>query len=123
MEVSANFARGEWDVTFYDDNTVHWRQADGTVIKSKVSGADVKAAEQGAVAISGTVVTGSTSGTKFTGLFKIDTQGDDGIVFLLTWGQGKAVANFDEAMSASMFVMSGCNPDNKLCDFSSAVVA
>jgi len=123
VEVSANFARGEWDVTFYDDNTVHWRQADGTVIKSKVSGADVKAAEQGAVAISGTVVTGSTSGTKFTGLFKIDTQGDDGIVFLLTWGQGKAVANFDEAMSASMFVMSGCNPDNKLCDFSSAVVA
>jgi hypothetical protein len=119
IEVSANFGRGEWDVTFYDDNTVHWRQPDGTVMKSSVKGANVKAAEQGAVEITGV----DGKGNKFTGLFQIDTQGDDGIVFLLTWGQGASVDNFDQAMSSMMFVMSGCNPDNKLCDFSSAVVA
>merc|ERR1711871_246540 len=99
----------------YDDNTVHWRQADGTIIKSQVKGANVKAAEQNAVEITGTIISGSSSGKKFEGLFEIDTQGDDGIVFILTWGQGDAVDNFDEAMSASMFVMSGCNPENKLC--------
>lgn len=123
IEVSKNFTRGEWDVTFYDDNTLHWRQPDGVVVKSKVSGADTKAAEAGTVAISGEYVTGASAGTKFDGLFRIDTQGDDGIVYLLTWGQGAGVTTFDGAMTASMFVMTSCNPGSKQCDYARAVVA
>ena len=30
--MSSNFSRGEWDVTFYSDNTMHWRHRETDIV-------------------------------------------------------------------------------------------
>ena len=122
IEISKAFTVGEYDFTFYSDSTLHIRMPDGTVGVSNVTGVNTTETDVG-MSIAGTVVSGPGAGSKFNGLFKIDTNGNDGIANMLFWGQAAGpVATFDDAMAGKEFVMLGCKKEDEECDFSAATV-
>lgn len=131
VQVSAGFERGEFDFTFYDDATVHWRAPGGATFVAQFDGLNLTKAQDGTVTISGNLTkSGDASklpvGTTVDAAFRIDAAGNDGIAQFLFWGQstdGTPVKTFDDAMLASAFVLVGCKASATNCDFSSAVVA
>jgi hypothetical protein len=124
IAINAKFSRGEYDFTFYDDNTMHWKAPDGTVsVASLTAGSEV--VEKDATAVDGTITKstdGSLVGKKIYAIFKRDEQGNDDIGKYIFHGFDFApVSTFDAAMSKTEWVMLGCK-SGELCDFSSVAV-
>jgi len=129
VQVSHGFTTGEFDFTFYDDSTVHWRTPDKQVFVAKFEGLNLTKAQDGTIAISGAVTASDDTaalpvGTAVYVAFKIDGSGNDDIAQLLFWGLSTKgpVASLDDAMLESEFVMVGCGESTTTCDFSSASV-
>jgi hypothetical protein len=125
VAINSGFLRGEFDFTFYDDNTVHWRDTSGRVTVAALhSGAE--AVESGAVAVDGTVTKSGDSilpvGKKFYSIMKRDENGDDGIGKFIFHGFDTApVASFADAMGKTEWIMVGCKTKEN-CDFSKVEV-
>jgi len=124
VAINAGFTRGEYDFTFYDDNTLHWRDAAGKVTVVALKGSE-EPVEVGAVSVEGTVTKSndpSIKGKKVYALFKHDDQGDDKIAKNLFFGLGFApVKSFGVAQANLDFVQVGCK-DSTECNFDSVVV-
>jgi len=124
ISISAKFTRGEYDMTFYDDATMHVKGPDGkTMVLSLAS--SQQAVEKGAMSVEGTVTKSEDSsmmGKKFYMILKTDEQGNDGIAKFMFQGRDSApVADFGSAMSKSEWIMVGCK-EGEPCDFSSVAV-
>eukprot|EP00658_Telonema_sp_P-2_P012876 TRINITY_DN148_c0_g1_i3.p2 TRINITY_DN148_c0_g1~~TRINITY_DN148_c0_g1_i3.p2 ORF type:complete len:304 (-),score=93.87 TRINITY_DN148_c0_g1_i3:294-1205(-) len=123
VAINSKFVRGEYDFTFYDNNTLHWRAPDGKVSVASLKGS-VEPVEDGAISVEGTVIKSDDAtivGKKVYSLFKRDDQGNDSIVKNIFMGFSFApVASFDAAMSALEWVHLGCK--NAECNFDSAIV-
>eukprot|EP00939_MAST-03C_sp_MAST-3C-sp1_P000874 g874.t1 len=130
VEVSHGFARGEFDFTFYDDATVHWRDASGKTYVAQFDGLNLTKAQDGTVTVGGNVTKSDDSsklpvGTVVDAAFRMDVAGNDGVAQFLFWGQstdGAPVQTFDDAMLKSAFVLVACKEGQANCDFSSATV-
>jgi hypothetical protein len=124
VAINSKFTRGEYDFTFYDDNTVHWRDPDGVVtVAALTSGSEV--VEKDAVPVDGTITKSgdpTVVGKRFYAILKRDAQGNDNIGKFIFQGFDFApVATFDAAMTKTEFVMVGCKPKEE-CDFSKVEV-
>ena len=123
VAISAGFDRGEYDFTFYDDSTMHWRAPDGKVSVAKLVGGS-EVVESGAIAVDGTITKSddpSTVGKKFFAIWKKDTQGNDGVgKFIFHGFDFSPVPSFAAAMSKTEWIMIGCKDSE--CDFSPAAV-
>lgn len=120
IQVSTGFKRGEWDFTFYTNDTLHWRSADGKTYQAKVYGFNATENVDKTMQITGEVV---STKEKFFGLYKVDDQGDDKLIDMLFWGQGpKSLSSFDEAMDASLVLLNSCRKGMSACDFSPSIV-
>merc|ERR1711907_580764 len=123
VSINAKFMRGEYDFTFYDDNTMHWRTPEGKTAVAKLS-AGTESVESDAVAIDGTVTKaddGSIVGKKIFAIFKRDEQGNDGIAKMLFNGFDFApVSTYEQAMDKTEWVMLGCKKGE--CDFGKVMV-
>jgi hypothetical protein len=126
VNIAAKFKRGEYDFTFYDDNTLHWRDPSGLVtVASLKSGAE--AVEKDAFAVDGTVTKSGDPqnfpvGTKVYSIMKRDEQGNDGIgKFIFHGFDLSPVASFADAMSKTEWIMVGCKTGEN-CDFSKVQV-
>jgi len=124
VAVSAGFKRGEYDFTFYDDNTLHIRDVDGKVTVAAMKGSS-QPVEGDATSVEGTVTKSedpTIMGKKIYALFKHDDQGNDSIAKNLFFGMGfTPVKSFDAAMASLNFVFLGCK-DPAQCNFDSVVV-
>jgi hypothetical protein len=127
VAINKGFMRGEYDFTFYDDNTLHWRTPDGkTAVAALTSGSEV--VEKDAVAVDGTITKSSDPsimGKKIYAIFKQDSNGNDNIGKFLFHGFDFApdVPSFDAAMTKTEWIMLGCKDGAATCDFSSRKVA
>jgi len=125
VAINSNFMRGEYDFTFYDDNTMHWRSPDGKVAVAKLTAGD-EAVEKDAVAVDGEVTAADDKtiiGKKVYLIMKRDDQGNDDIgKFIFNGFDFAPVLNFDDAMAKTEWVMLGCKKEDKLCDFTSVEV-
>jgi hypothetical protein len=125
ISISDKFLRGEYDFTFYDDATMHWKAPDGTVSVAQLAGSQKHVAD-GVQAVEGKVIKSSDSsvvGTKVYAIMKRDEQGNDGIAKFMFMGMDKApLTDLGAAMSKQEWVMTACK-EAKPCDFSKATVA
>jgi len=123
VAIHSGFQRGEYDFTFYDDSTMHWRAPDGKVSVGKLVGGS-ESVEAGAVAIDGTITKSddpTTVGKKFYAIWKRDTEGNDGVgKFIFHGFSFSPVATFGDAMSKTEWIMIGCKDVE--CDFSKVAV-
>jgi len=129
VQVSMGYEEGEFDITFYDDATVHWRTPNGEVIVAKFEGLNLTKGEDGTMPISGIITASADSkalpvGTAVYAAYKVDAAGNDGIAQLLFWAFSSKgpIASLDEGMLEAEFVLVGCDVSMTDCDFSSAVV-
>jgi len=124
IAINADFTRGEYDFTFYDDNTMHWRDPDGKVVVAALS-AGSESVEPDATAIDGTITKADDSklvGKKIYAIFKRDEQGNDGIgKYIFNGFDYSPVSTFDDAMGKTEWVMLGCKPNDR-CNFSKVAV-
>jgi len=124
VAINVAFPRGEYDFTFYDDDTMHWRTPDGKVSVAKLTGGS-ESVESDAIAVDGTITKSddpSKVGKKFFGLQKKDDQGNDNIGKFIFHGLDfSPVSTFDAAMSKTEWVMVGCKAQGE-CDFTKAQV-
>lgn len=124
VSINAKFVRGEYDFTFYDDNTMHWRDPEGQVsVAALTGGAEV--VEPGAMAIDGTVTKSDDKtmvGKKIYAIWKKDAQGNDDVAKFLFHGFDFApVPTFAAGMSKTEWIMVACK-DDPACDFKKAQV-
>ena len=129
VEISTSFLRGEWDFTFYDDSTVHFRDSDGKVFVGQFSGLNLTKSEDGSFQIVGNVTSSEDTsvlplGATLNAIFLLDTAGDDGVASMLWWGQDTdgALDSLDAAMLKTEFMLVGCKKGVDGCDFSSSEV-
>eukprot|EP00656_Telonema_subtile_P045034 TRINITY_DN512_c0_g2_i2.p1 TRINITY_DN512_c0_g2~~TRINITY_DN512_c0_g2_i2.p1 ORF type:complete len:454 (+),score=141.60 TRINITY_DN512_c0_g2_i2:499-1860(+) len=127
VAINTGFVRGEYDFTFYDDNSLHWRAPDGKVSVASVKGSQ-QPVEADAISIEGTVTKSDDAtivGKKIYALFKKDEQGNDGIVRNIFLGLSfSPVASFDSAMAQLEWVALGCKADAPAgeCNFDAVAV-
>jgi hypothetical protein len=123
VAINGGFKRGEYDFTFYDDNTLHWRSPDGKVSVAKLHGGS-ETVQSDATSIDGTITKSDDPkmvGKKIYTLMKKDEQGNDNVgKFIFNGLDFAPVETFAAAMSKTEWVMIGCKDDE--CDFSSAKV-
>jgi hypothetical protein len=121
IEVSSNFARGEWDFSAYSDGSIAWKNANGDVFTGHMRSGDQTAVKEGQAIIIDVNATVSDKG-----IFKLDSNGNDGIAAMafLAFSPSKQVVSFDDGMvAASEFVLLGCNDKSGApCDFSKSEV-
>jgi hypothetical protein len=124
VSINAGFTRGEYDFTFYDNNTLHWRTPDGKISIASLEGS-MEPVESDAISVEGTITKSddaSIVGKKIYSLFKRDEQGNDMIVRNMFLGFGFApVKSFDDAMNSLEWVNFGCK-DSHECNFDSVAV-
>ena len=124
VEVNVGFVRGEWDFTFYNDSTLHWRRPDGATFMAKLDGLNMSAGLDNTIQISGVVDTSPAQ--DIFAVFRIDNQGNDKIVDMLFWGQSNSSfpADFPSAMTNgnTMHILNACRGSASNCDFSKSAV-
>jgi len=124
VAINSGFVRGEYDFTFYDDNTMHWRTPDNKISVASLT-AGTESVESDAIAIDGTITKSDDAGSvgkKFYAIWKKDEQGDDGIgKFIFHGFDFSPVPSFAAAMSKTEWIMVGCK--DKDCDFTPSEVA
>lgn len=122
--ISKKFTQGEYDVTFYDDSTVHIRDPMDKLTVMSLSGSPDS--QSGLVTVTTLVIKcddPTKIGQKGHGLFKVNTNGNDGIAKFLWLGQGsEVISSFDQGMEFNELVLIGCKTSDKACDFGSAKV-
>jgi hypothetical protein len=116
--------RGEYDLTFYDNDTMHWRAPDGKVSVASLKGS-AQPVESDAISVEGTVLKSDDAtivGKKIYSLFKRDGQGNDSIVknIFMGFSFDAPVGSFDAAMAQLEWVHLGCK--NAECNFDAVVV-
>ena len=124
VEVNQGFVAGEWDFTFYNDSTVHWRQPNGATFMAQLDGLNMSAGAENTIQVTG-VIPGSPA-QRIYAVFEIENEGNDMIVDMLFWGQSNTSmpADFPSAMVAgdTMFILNACRGSASNCDFSQSAV-
>lgn len=127
VAINTGFLRGEYDFTFYDDNTMHWRAPDGKVVVASLKAGN-EAVEPDAIAVDGLITKAddkSMVGKKIYLIMKHDDQGNDGIgKFIFNGFDFAPVKTFDDAMGKTEWIMLGCKykDGEKDCDFTKVEV-
>ena len=128
IEVSHNFARGEWDFTASSEGTLTWKAPDGTKTTAFMHGGDQSAVSAG-IAITLTTEDGHPIGmvtaTERKGIFLLDEKGNENIVNMVTlaFSAGEQPTDFGMAMKDSEFVLLACDDESPVCDFTKSKVA
>ena len=128
IEVSHNFARGEWDFTASSEGTLTWKAPDGTKTTAVMHGGDQSAVSAG-IAITLTTEDGHPIGmvtaTERKGIFLLDEKGNENIVNMVTlaFSAGEQPTDFGMAMKDSEFVLLACDDESPVCDFTKSKVA
>lgn len=125
VEVNVGFVRGEWDFTFYNDSSLHWRRPDGATFMASLDGLNMTQGLDNTIQITGKIESVSPA-QEIYAVFRIDNQGNDMLVDMLFWGQSNSSmpADFESTMVGgnTMHIMNACRGSASNCDFSSSQV-
>jgi hypothetical protein len=128
IEVSNNFARGEWDFTADSTGKLMWRDPSGTVTSAQIHGGDQSAVDAG-IAITLTSENGDEiamfmTATTRKGIFLVDKNGNENIVDMVTlaFSASEQPSDFAMAMKDSEFVLLACDETSVACSFDASKV-
>jgi len=127
IEVSNNFARGEWDFTADSTGTLMWRDPTGKVTSAQIHGGDQSAVSAGTaitlVSDSGEVLAFAVATTR-KGIFALDKNGNENIVDMVTlaFSTTEQPTDFAMAMKDSEFVLLACDETSVTCSFDKSKV-
>merc|ERR1712166_410600 len=128
IEVSSNFARGEWDFTADSTGKLMWRDPTGKVTSAQIHGGDQSAVSAG-IAITITTASGDQVALFMTtttrkGIFLVDKNGNENIVDMVTlaFSATEQPSDFAMAMKDSEFVLLACDPTSVTCSFDKSKV-
>ena len=127
IEVSNNFARGEWDFTASSTGTLMWRDPTGKVTSAQIHGGDQSAVSAG-IAITLTSESGEVlafmTATERKGIFMLDKNGNENIVDMVTlaFSATNQPSDFAMAMKDSEFVLLACDETSTTCSFDKSKV-
>lgn len=125
VEVNVGFVKGEWDFTFYNDSSLHWRRPDGATFMAALDGLNMTEGVDNTISITGKIESVSPA-QEIYAIFRIDNQGNDKLIDMLFWGQSNSStpSDFNSAMvnGNTMHILNACRGSAANCDFSKSAV-